>query len=76
MKKLLTLALILFAAPCFGESYLCIGDKATGFIYYKESNKWDTAKFDVSMGAISLTGVHPVGTCLDIDYYCPSKLFL
>ena len=31
MKKLLTLILILFAAPCFGESYLCIGERATGF---------------------------------------------
>ena len=31
MKKLLTLALILFAAPCFGESYLCIGEKTVGF---------------------------------------------
>jgi len=55
MEKLLTLALILFAAPCFGESYLCIGDKATGFIYYKESNKWDTAKFDVSNNKYLIT---------------------
>jgi len=31
MKKLLPLILILFATPCFGESYLCIGEKHTGF---------------------------------------------
>jgi len=31
MKKLLPLILIIFATPCFGESYLCIGDMATGF---------------------------------------------
>ncbi len=31
MKKLLPLILILFAAPCFAESYLCIADGAAGF---------------------------------------------
>jgi len=49
MKKLLTLILILFAAPslCFGESYFCIGEGATGFVSNEnyrqtkfETNKW------------------------------------
>ena len=31
MKKLLPLILILFAAPCFGETYLCIAESAAGF---------------------------------------------
>ena len=42
MKKLLPLILILFAAPCFGESYLCIADNATGF---KANNEWEPAFF-------------------------------
>jgi len=42
MNKLLTLILILFAAPCFGESYLCIGDKSVGF---DNENNYQITKF-------------------------------
>jgi len=42
MKKLLPLILFLFSVPCFGETYLCIGEDATGF---DSGNNFSRAKF-------------------------------
>jgi len=42
MKKLLPLILILFATPCFGESYLCVTEKVTGF---KASENYEQVNF-------------------------------
>jgi len=42
MNKLLPLVLILFAAPSFAESYLCIGDKSVGF---DNENNYQITKF-------------------------------
>ncbi|GAG83174.1 unnamed protein product, partial [marine sediment metagenome] len=42
MKKILPLILILFVAPCFGESYLCVTEKATGF---KASKNYEQVNF-------------------------------
>ena len=52
MNKLLPLILILFAAPCFGESYLCIADDAVGFI--KDQN-YSSTKFKLAKWVVKKT---------------------
>jgi len=55
MKKLLPLILILFAAPslCFGESYLCTGDKTTGLDASKnfQQKKFEHYNWEIKEGS-------------------------
>ena len=39
--------LIIFSISCYADSYLCVAEHASGFVYDKESNMWEAASFPV-----------------------------
>ena len=45
MKKYIAILLLAFSGLAFGESYLCIADKATGFAF--QEGEWASTNFNV-----------------------------
>ena len=47
MKLLLSTILVLLPGISFAKQYLCVADKATGFVYNKRAKSWQQANFAV-----------------------------
>ena len=54
MKKLL-LILCLFSLTTHAEGYLCLADKATGFLFDKNHREWVSSNFNVKDIRYTLT---------------------
>jgi len=80
MKILLPLILILFAAPCFGESYLCVSEAGAGVTNFNGS-KFEANVYDMSEHKFILTNnsgkwlVKRLGVDSAMYDYCASKYF-
>ena len=48
MNKLVLISLCLFAAPSYGEQWLCITEHSAGFKYDENQKKWRSTRFTVN----------------------------